>query len=486
MKYPVREYVWPWLLARNLFKPEEVYSPDRFIRWGMLRSLAGAAVIVFVTVQYVSLRRILGDFINQAALNITIGAVVVALSVGVLMAIVSGSPAVREAVLHRAKAPGKRLLAALAMYVGAVVLTLLPLPAILRFPLLAWYVAFMLVAFWYLARYLFGAEEVHPVLGPLVSVVTVSVVAAVGVAKALVDDAVPVSAALPLTVAGWLTTIGLAVAETLTLRSRSLDQLRPDDIYQAPATPDPVPPVQAETTQQQFAPQWRRVDVPSPDMEVRHLDTTFRVRDTNPPPGHPTNGRREAILSEAVELAMEMDRLWNATGRADYLKAPTGELYRVDKNAAALAYEAISMLTYKTVIVPARHNVAEWHRAAGFPATWRSSRRLAAAIAEFTDGRWVATPPPPSWHPGATPMDDQTAGATAWALNAFHEDDIWTREDLVDLSFLHYRSAKAWAFAIDRRVTARLAAALLGSPAAADLLRYDAGLRDPARDWAER
>jgi hypothetical protein len=85
-------------------------------------------------------------------------------------------------------------------------------------------------------------------------------------------------------------------------------------------------------------------------------------------------------------------------------------------------------------------------------------------------------------------MDDATAGATAWALTVFPEDDIWTRTDLVDPRFATYRSATPRAFAVDRRVTVRTAMAVSrGSSAmAAAFVRVDAGLRDPGHDWSRR
>ncbi|HEX6685785.1 MAG TPA: hypothetical protein VF062_23620, partial [Candidatus Limnocylindrales bacterium] len=73
---------------------------------------------------------------------------------------------------------------------------------------------------------------------------------------------------------------------------------------------------------------------------------------------------------------MEMDRQWHTTRRTGFIRASDGQLYRVNGNAAALAYEAISMLMYRTVILPARYNINEWHRAANLLLQWRSSRRL--------------------------------------------------------------------------------------------------------------
>jgi hypothetical protein len=105
------------------------------------------------------------------------------------------------------------------------------------------------------------------------------------------------------------------------------------------------------------------------------------------------------------------------------------------------------MFVYQMVIVPARHNVSEGHRLAGFPGPWRNSQRLAVAIGQFADDRWHAAPVPPGWPQWARPTDNATAGATV-----------------------------------------RLAMALSqgSSPAARALLTVGTGLRDGGHDWSHR
>ncbi|HEX6685784.1 MAG TPA: hypothetical protein VF062_23615 [Candidatus Limnocylindrales bacterium] len=99
------------------------------------------------------------------------------------------------------------------MYVGAIVLLLLPLPGLLRLPVLAWYVLFMLAALWYLGRHLFGADEVHPFLGPAVGFLTVTLATIVNLIEFAAGDGLPGRVGLLITLSGWTTTMVLTAAE---------------------------------------------------------------------------------------------------------------------------------------------------------------------------------------------------------------------------------------------------------------------------------
>ncbi|GGK73297.1 hypothetical protein GCM10012284_03970 [Mangrovihabitans endophyticus] len=475
---PLSEHLLPWLLAKNLFRPYAADSSvptgvDRLRRW---RANLGALAIIVLSLPYQTPHDILDGFLERSAVNVTI-AIVTAVALGGLLVVCvsAASPPARQNALHRAKQPAKRVLAAIGMWLGAVVLSVTPMPAVLRIPVLGWYVLFLLTGLFYLARYLFGTEELHPLLGPVVGSVVVTAVTAVGVLSAS-GGGLPARVALTIAVGGWLTSMVLSVIEAWQHRRTATVEFfwdkgayRDRTATAAAREPD-TPPV------------WQPIEIPSTATPIRSIDSTRRYRRSNGSPATPL------LLGEAVDIAMEMDHRWNATHQPGSLRSRDGDVYQINTGAAAMAYEAVSMLLYRMVIVPARHNVSEWLRLSGLPRTWRSSPRLAAAIGRFADGRWQAAPLPPGWPPWAQPMDDATAEATAWALTVFPEDDIWTRPDLVDLDQQSYRSVKPWAFPTDRRVTVRFAMALShgSSPAARSLLAVDAGLRDGGHDWSRR
>lgn len=476
------EYLLPWLFAQNLFRPDAADNSvpvgvERLQRW---RANLGAVAILVLSLPFLSARGIVDGILERSVLNATIATVVVLALGGALIASVSGSPQARHLVLYRAKPPAKRVLAAVAMCLGALLVLAAPLPSLFGLLVYLWYAVFMLTALFYMARYLFGTEELHPVLGPVVEIVVVSLVTAVGILSAD-GKGLPAWLAVDIAICAWLTAMPLSACEIWLRR----DTLRRDFFWDRGVYRDSsaaAAPAASPSHAAAAPAMWRWLEVPSPSAPVRTIDGVRRYRNRDGSVATPIQ------LGEAVEIAMAMDHQWTATHRPGAVHARDGERYEVNADAAAKAYEAISMLIYRTVIVPARLNVSEWHRLAGFPGTWRNSQRLAAAIARYEDGRWRATPVPPTWAPGEPPMDDELAGATAWALTTFPEDDIWNREELVDLDNVSYWSPKPWAFATDRRVTVRLATTFSrgASPAAAALLAVNTGLRDPGHDWSHR
>lgn len=476
---PLSYYLLPWMLAMNLFRP---YAADTSVHTGvnrlqMWRANLGAVAIIVLSFPYQSSQDIALGFLEQVALNVTIAIAAVVLLGGLLVAYVLAAAPRHRLVLYRAKAPAKRVLASVGMWLGAVVLIVTPMPPILRLPVLGWYVLFMLTAVFYLARYLFGTEELHPVLGPVVEIVVVTVVTAVGIVSAS-GEGLLAHVAATIAVGGWLTSVPLSAIEVWLHR----ETVRLDFFCYQGAYRDETAAAVPQQRMANAPPMWQPIAIPSAATPIGSIDGAQRFRRSDGSPATPL------LLGEAVSIAMEMDDRWNATRQPSSLRSRDGDIYQVNASAAPLAYEAISMLTYRMVIIPARHNVNEWLRLAGFPGPWRSSQRLAAAIGQFTNGRWQATPAPPSWPPWAQPMDDATAGATAWALTLFPEDDIWARQDLVDLEIERYRSVKPWAFPTDRRVTVRLAMAFNhgSSPAARSLLAIGTGLRDGGHGWSHR
>jgi hypothetical protein len=191
----------------------------------------------------------------------------------------------------------------------------------------------------YLARYLFGTEELHPALGPVVEIAVVSAATAIGVAAA--GNELPAQAALAIAIGGWLTSTPLSLAEAWHHRGTlGLGLFQPKGVYR-----EPTGPAAAYPSERVAPPRWEPITIPTTATPVRSIDTTIRYR------RHDGSLATPLLLGEAVEIAMEMDHRWNATRQRGTVRSRDGETYEVDAGAAAMAYETISMLVYHTVIL---------------------------------------------------------------------------------------------------------------------------------------
>jgi hypothetical protein len=90
---------------------------------------------------------------------------------------------------------------------------------------IVWYYPFLLFSAYYLGRYLFGAGDAHPLLGPIVTGGTVVILT---IAKLFLEDdsSLPSGISALITVSGCLTTLALCAWEFRTIQTTNLQRSR--------------------------------------------------------------------------------------------------------------------------------------------------------------------------------------------------------------------------------------------------------------------
>jgi hypothetical protein len=226
-----------WWVARAFLKPRDVFNiPDMLIcRLGFWRSAGGLLVTVMVGIHYHGISLTKNDTYIHWGLTLLVG-IICALACIALFLTVSSS---RRALLRRSSGPLLRML-----LVSALILLVVPavrasprLKAILAtdprvtspsvrdvFLVLAalWVACLAIASYYYAARYLYGAGEMHPLLDPAVTISTASALMIVGLLPGSAD--MPTSIYLILTISGWLTATALSIWEWQLIR-RTYDEV---------------------------------------------------------------------------------------------------------------------------------------------------------------------------------------------------------------------------------------------------------------------
>jgi len=218
VRYAIREYINPFVLARNLFKPASANSSTVLSRLSMWRSRIGCALILYLSFPYTGLNDTISGIFADASLNILIGSVATIVAI-VLLRIANAGPA--SATLRKSsREPLKKAVISIALTVGFGLIersSVLDILGFFAIPLLLWTIIFLAAMVWYLARYLFGAQEAHPILGPIVLGITVVLATAVKLAN-LDAGVLPRDLEILITLSGLATTLALAAVEFGALR----------------------------------------------------------------------------------------------------------------------------------------------------------------------------------------------------------------------------------------------------------------------------
>ncbi len=193
--------VTAWYAAKRLLSPKDIFgvSDARISRLGFFRSFAGLLTIAVATVRI----RGANGFTADSILHITEALVIGVVSVFACIIFTVAVSRSRGVLIARAWRPILRMALTFGPLFGADALGHLPAVTHLlnmKHPsirasfvassagwlvLLAfWLVFFALWALYYSVRYLYCAGEVHPLLAPLVTIVTVGILTAVEIARA--------------------------------------------------------------------------------------------------------------------------------------------------------------------------------------------------------------------------------------------------------------------------------------------------------------
>jgi hypothetical protein len=247
-------FVTAWRLAKRALSPKDIFGltdngENQIGRLAFLRSFAGLLTIGFATVRVRGASGVTADSILHISQVLVVG--VLSVLMCAIFTVAIARP--RRALITGVRRPiVKMILTFLPLYVSIV---LGHLPAVthvlnMKHPsirasfvessggwlvlLVLWLAIFGLWALYFSARFLYGAGEVHPLLGPLVTIVAVGILTAMEVARAnrllggldilfarvvgqespqLLSHPAPEGLVLTLTVGGFLTTMIFAFFE---------------------------------------------------------------------------------------------------------------------------------------------------------------------------------------------------------------------------------------------------------------------------------
>lgn len=198
-----------FLIARHLLRPgAEGRGSERAQRIGLWRTVAGFGFVLGVSWSY----RAPEDTLNNAlgTFNMTMGVAVVVALVALAFLRLSGPLPEASDVLSRmaGAAVGFGVLLGMGIFIGQVN-DYTPRPLVIAM-MGAFFgaVVFYGAACWYISRFWFGLNGVHPLLGSFVTAVTICVMTV----YTLVEEgpkSLPTSSWLLITLCGWATTIGI-------------------------------------------------------------------------------------------------------------------------------------------------------------------------------------------------------------------------------------------------------------------------------------
>lgn len=225
-----------WMLARAFLRPRDVFKiQDKAIsRLQFFRSFAGLVVTVMVGIHYSGQSATLKSLILHWDFILLVGGICV-MACSMLFLALSNS---RGALLRSFARPFLRMLIVGAFY-RLVIPLLVNQPRVnkimatnpqVRIPSIP-DVLLVLAAggldilaigsFYYAARYLYGAGEIHPLLGPAVTVTTATVLMIAGLLPGSAH--IPPLIYLTLTIGGWLSTTILSAQEWRSIRNKNKD-----------------------------------------------------------------------------------------------------------------------------------------------------------------------------------------------------------------------------------------------------------------------
>jgi hypothetical protein len=245
-----------WYAARRWLSPKDVFGlKDAWIsRLGFWRSFGGLVVIVGTTLKFRGPTRVIGDLVFHVGEALVLG--VIALSICIIVAVTMARS--RGPLIVRIYRPGLKIALTFLPLLAGNALGQLPIVTKLlnmKYPTLKgafvdsiagwlvlmafWLVIFGLWAVCYSARYFYCAGEMHPLLGPLVAIVAVTMIAVLDIGRvhnwfggietllnrfrgqgtpSFFLHPTPSWLALSLIVFGWVSTIVLAGFEWCAIR----------------------------------------------------------------------------------------------------------------------------------------------------------------------------------------------------------------------------------------------------------------------------
>jgi hypothetical protein len=265
-----------WYAAKKLLSPKDIFgiSDKQISRLGFFRSFAGLLTIVVTTLPFRGASRVIAGSIFHIVEAIAIGVIAV---IACIIFAVMITPSRRELVA-RTWRPLSKMVMTFGSLIAGDALGHLPMvsrllnmkhPPAAAFVSIAgllillafWLLLFALWALYYSARYLYCPGEVHPLLAPLVTIVAVTIITAMEIARAnrwfggletlfgkvvgqpkpaFLAHPAPQGLILALTLFGWLSTVILAGFEwrSISMKGVSLRKVLPT---RRDASPTPTP-----------------------------------------------------------------------------------------------------------------------------------------------------------------------------------------------------------------------------------------------------
>ncbi|MGW5082117.1 DUF4190 domain-containing protein [Micromonospora echinospora] len=171
MRYLLSEYVNPWVCGRIAFRPAVADPAKPFQRLSDWRARSGAFVVMWLSVPYLGVSGVVDDLLSNSSYNLAAGAFYTIAVVSAYWVVAQPLPQ-DKAYQVRSSLQRAGLSFVVTIALGLAVRTeVFTVPGI-GWLLAIWSVIFALSMMWHCLRWVFGASDAHPLLGPIVTTMT--------------------------------------------------------------------------------------------------------------------------------------------------------------------------------------------------------------------------------------------------------------------------------------------------------------------------